>query len=232
MKISEFIPKFTKFEIRLWMISALVVTLAFLCGGEWQWLNLVASLTGVSALIFVGKGNVIGQVFTLIFAILYAVISYDLRYYGEMITYIGMTGLIAIVSICAWIKHPSKSGHAEVEVAEMRKKDIAVMCVLAVSVTVGFYYILKYFNTANLLVSTLSVTTSFLASYLSWRRIPAYALAYAANDVVLIILWGVASFQNLSYLSMVACFATFLFNDIYGYCNWRRMRKMQKQMLE
>jgi hypothetical protein len=60
---------------------------------------------------------------------------------------------------------------------------------LTAAVTAAFYFILAWCGTAQLPLSTLSVTTSFLAVYLTFRRSPWYALAYAANDVVLIALW-------------------------------------------
>ena len=91
-----------------------------------------------------------------------------------------------------------------------------------------FYFILKHFGTANLLPSTLSVTTSFIAVYLTFRRCPWFALAYAANDVVLIVLWVLASLTDIHYLSVTVCFVAFLFNDIYGFVNWQRMKKRQK----
>ena len=91
-----------------------------------------------------------------------------------------------------------------------------------------FYFILKYFGTANLIPSTLSVTTSFVAVYLTFRRSPYFALAYASNDVVLIVLWVMASISDIRYISVVVCFVAFLFNDIYGYVSWQRMKKRQK----
>ena len=96
-------------------------------------------------------------------------------------------------------------------------------------VTVLFYYILKYFHTANIVPSTLSVTTSFLAVYLTFRRSPYFAIAYAANDLVLIVLWVLASLQDTRYISVVACFAAFYANDIYGYISWQKMKKRQEQ---
>lgn len=39
-------------------------------------------------------------------------------------------------------------------------------------------------NTANIVPSTISVTTSFIAVYMTLRRNPFFALGYAANDVV------------------------------------------------
>ena len=102
------------------------------------------------------------------------------------------------------------------------------MCAYAFIVTVIFYFVLRYFNTANLVPSTLSVTTSFIAVYLTFRRSPYFALAYAMNDVVLIVLWILASITDISYLSVVICFVVFFVNDMYGFINWRRMEKKQK----
>jgi len=103
------------------------------------------------------------------------------------------------------------------------------MWLLTVAVTVIFYFILDYFGTANILPSTLSVTTSFLAVYLTFRRSPYFALAYAANDVILIVLWILASVSDIRYISVVVCFAVFLFNDVYGFISWQRMRRRQSQ---
>lgn len=103
------------------------------------------------------------------------------------------------------------------------------MWLLTVAVTVIFYFILDYFGTANILPSTLSVTTSFLAVYLTFRRSPYFALAYAANDVILIVLWILASVSDIRYISVVVCFAVFLFNDVYSFISWQRMRRRQSQ---
>ena len=104
------------------------------------------------------------------------------------------------------------------------------MYVLTAVVTFVFYFILDHFNTANMIPSTLSVTTSFIAVYLTFRRSPYFALAYAANDVVLIVLWTIAAKENISYLSVTICFVMFLVNDLYGFVSWKRMEKRQMNM--
>ena len=83
----------------------------------------------------------------------------------------------------------------------------------------------------NIIPSTLSVTTSFLAVYLTFRRSPYFALAYAANDIVLIILWIWASMYDARYISVVVCFIAFLVNDIYGFISWRKMKIRQQENL-
>lgn len=218
---------FTKFEWALWITSMAVVTGSFLIGKCADLLTLIASLTGVTALIFVAKGNVTGQILTVIFSLFYGVISYSQSYYGEMITYLGMTAPIAVMSVVTWLRHPFDKENSEVRVAVMTKKQILFMLVLAAFVTFVFYFILRYFNTARLAVSVISITTSFIASYLTMMRSPFYALAYSANDIVLVILWTLSSLNDVSYLPMAICFMMFWINDVYGFYNWNRIHKRQ-----
>lgn len=188
-----------------------------------------ASLIGVTSLIFSAKAHPLGQLLMVIFSLLYGVISFSFDYYGEMITYLGMTLPISVFAFISWLKNPYAENEPEVKVNMISKRESVFMWILTAVVTVVFYFILSYFNTANIIPSTISVTTSFLAVYLSFRRSPYFALAYTANDIVLIWLWILATFENISYLSVVICFITFLFNDIYGFINWKKILKRQSQ---
>ena len=222
--------RLTKFEWTLWISSMTVILLAFFLGGRMGILSCLASLFGVTALIFVAKGDVTGHFFIVIFALLYALVSWQERYYGEMITYLCMSAPAAVVAIVSWLRHPFSTDHSEVEINRLRGREWIFACVLTAVVTGVFYFLLDRFGTAQLTVSTLSVTTSFFASYLTFRRSPYYALAYASNDVVLIVLWTISSIHDPAYLSMVACFVMFLFNDLYGFSNWLRLEKKQQKM--
>ena len=220
---------FTKFEIGLWTISVVLILFSFFAFDRDNYLILIASIIGATFLIFNAKGNPIGQFLTVVFSMLYGIISYEFSYYGEMITYLGMTMPMAFFALISWLKNPYNNNKSEVKVNKLSKKEIVFMFVLTAFVTIVFYYILKYFNTANLMPSTISVTTSFLAVYLTFRRSPYFALAYAMNDLVLIVLWALASIEDKSYFSVVICFVVFFVNDMYGFVNWKRMEKKQKE---
>ena len=223
------IRSLTKFELGLWLFSLTGVTLSSVFSPAFDPLSLIASLIGVTALIFVAKGDPLGQILTVVFSVFYGVISWTFRYYGEMITYLGMSAPMAALAVAAWLRNPYEQGRAEVRVNRLKLPEVLFLAVLTAAVTVLFYFILAFFNTANLLPSTLSVTTSFLASYLTFRRSPFYALAYAANDIVLIVLWVLASMEDPSYLPMILCFTMFFLNDTYGFVNWQRMQKRQNK---
>ena len=220
---------FSTFEKLLWAVSAAGILLSYFLFREESALSLAASLVGSVALIFSAKGNPLGQALFIVFGVLYGIISYSYAYYGEMLTYLGMSVPMAVFSLIAWLRHPSGAGRAEVRVGHLTVRDAVLLPCLAVAVTVLFYFVLREFGTANLLPSTFSVTTSFVAVYFAARRSPWYAFAYAINDLVLILLWSLAALHNTSYLSVVICFAMFLMNDAYSFFNWRRMKRKQEK---
>lgn len=105
---------FTKFEIMLWSTSSGLILVAFLLFDKTNYLTLIASLIGVTSLIFNAKGNPLGQLLMVLFSLLYGVISYSFHYYGEMITYLGMTAPMALFALIAWLRHPFKGNRSQV----------------------------------------------------------------------------------------------------------------------
>ena len=227
MKFSNPFKRLTRFELILWLSSLAVVSLSYVLSPSCDYLTLATSLIGITGLIFISKGMVFGQVLIVVFALLYGAISYAFAYYGEMLTYIFMSAPAAIASIIAWIRNPYGNTD-EVKISRLTKKSLLISLFLTIAVTVAFYFILKALNTANLFFSTLSVLTSFFASALTFLRSPYYALAYSANDIVLIVLWVLAAIEDISYFPMIFCFIMFLLNDLYGFVNWKRMKRAQE----
>lgn len=218
---------FSKGEWTLWGSSSALILISFLLFDRMNTMTLAASLIGVTSLIFNAKGNPIGQALMILFSLLYGLISYTFSYYGEMITYWGMTAPMALFALITWLRNPFGGNRAEVAVNRITRTELLGALALTALVTFVFYFILDYFETANIIPSTLSVTTTFIAVYLTFRRSPYFALAYAANDVVLILLWAMAAAEDISYLSVLICFVVFLVNDLYGFMNWRKMEQRQ-----
>ena len=215
-----------RFEWGLWSASVVAVIICFMFVPEKEFLSLFASLVGVTALVFLAKGHILGQFLIILFSFLYGVISYCFSYYGEMMTYLGMSMPMAVLSIWSWLRHTDDDTH-EVKIASVSKRSIFLLSFFSVVVTVVFYFILKYLGTQSLLFSTISVTTSFVAASLTFLRSPFYALGYTLNDLVLIVLWVLASIRDLSYIPMIVCFAVFMINDLYGFISWRKRMKRQ-----
>lgn len=221
---------FRELNKRDWLVLAISLAVVMLC----NWLTPTAALTtklgvvvGVVALIFMAKGDVWGQLLTVVFSVLYGCTSWQFRYYGEMITYLGMTLPMALAAVFSWLRHPFRGNTAQVEIHRLtfcQRWGMVLSCTL---VTVVFGLLLWHLNTPNLVFSIISVSTSFLAAYLTYFRSTYYALAYAANDVVLIVLWVLASVKDVSFTPMVGCFLVFLLNDLYAFSSWNK-REMEQ----
>ena len=221
---------FTIFEWCLWGGSLLAIFLSFFIFDGANYIALIASVIGATSLIFAAKGNFISPALMIIFCLFYGIISYEFSYYGELITYVGMALPMSVVALVEWLKNPSSSGIAEVKVNKMQPREWLLMSLLTLIVTVSFYFILRAFSTANLLFSTISVATSFAAAYLTFRRSVFFPLFYASNDLVLIILWTLASIENRRYVCVAVCFICFFLSDIYGFISWLRMEKRQAKV--
>lgn len=208
--------------------SLIAITASFVISLHFPVVEVIACYLGVIGLVFIAKGHPFGQILGIGFALCYGYVSLEYHYYGEMITYVCMTLPINVVSLIAWLRHPHKRGSAEVHVAHFGGIKWLIMALSTAAVTTAFYFILMWCGTNNLIFSTISIATSFSASFLMLFRSPWYAIAYGCNDIVLIILWILASIEDFSYFPMIICIAIFFINDMYGFYNWRRIHKRQK----
>lgn len=218
---------FSPLEWGLWLASVLLILISFFAFHSSSLLNLTASLLGVTALIFTAKGNPLGPGLMIIFFLLYGLISYRSSYYGELLTYIGMCLPMAVLSLISWLRHPYQGRTSEVQIGSLRRAEAPFLVLGTLLVTFLFYFILKALHTPHLFPATVSVATSFVAAYLTFRRSPGYAVAYAANDIVLILLWVLAALEDPVYFSVVICFSAFFLNDMYCFFHWQQLRRQQ-----
>ncbi len=221
------IKNLSRKEWLIWIGSLVVVSLSNILSCDVDWLTLIAAMIGVTSLVFAAKGNVWAQILMILFSILYGIISFRFRYWGEMITYLGMSLPMAVWSTITWLKNPSKENENEVAIQKLCWKHLILLVFFGVIVTGGFYFVLQALNTPNIVFSTISITTSFFAASLTMLRSSYYALGYASNDIVLIVLWILASIENPGYIPVVVNFTIFFFNDMYGFVSWRKRELKQ-----
>ena len=191
-----------KLDYALWLGSIAIIVTAFAVVGKRDYITLASAVIGITAVLFTAKGHVLGQALIVVFSVFYGVISYYSKYYGEMMTYLGMSAPVAVAAVISWIRHPHGDG-SRVKVASLKKQTIAAVFAFAIAVTAAFYFILRACGTANIEVSTLSFRTT------------------------LVVLWTLATYSDISNLPMIICFSIFSINDVYGFICWRKMKKVQ-----
>ncbi len=131
---------------------------------------------------------------------------------------------MAVWSTITWIRNPSESGK-EVEIQQLTKKHVFLLVSSTTVITILFFKILAVLETPNIVFSTISITTSFLAASLTMLRSSYYAVGYVANDIVLIVLWIMATIKDPSYFSVMIIFTIFFFFDLYGFISWKKEKQ-------
>lgn len=227
--MKKIFKEWSHFEILFLFCSLIVITLCFILGTDRNVFSLVVSLIGVISVLTVAKGLVIAPMINIVYNIIYAILSITQQYYGEAIIYIFLMIPISVMSIVEWLKNKSKDDENVVEINKIHGIEYMWLSVVTLIATIGFYFLLKFLNTNELIISTISLISSLVASYLMLRRCSYYALGFMANDIILIILWGLVVKNNsIAYLPTVITFVVFLINDIYGFINWKKIEKKQE----
>ncbi len=228
--IKRILKYFTPFEWALWLGGGIAVTVCFFCGSDKNLWSLFSSLFGITCIIFSAKGSVISQFVAIVFAALYAILSYTKAYYGEMLIYLFLMIPIHVSSIVSWMKNRNKGADKlEVKVNQLKPLEFILCGVGAIALAVGFYFLLQWLKTDNLIISTISLITSLGAAYLMLRRCEYFSLCFIANDVILIVLWGLKLDGSLAVLPSVISFVIFLANDTYCFINWKRIKHRQRK---
>lgn len=217
------------FEIIFMFASILVLTLCFAFSSDRNAFSFIVSIIGVVAVLMVAKGLTIAPIVNIVYCVIYSIMSIIECYYGEAIIYIFLMIPIYAMSIVSWLRNKNPDNESTVQIKAIKGKEYLYLGIATVVATVGFYFLLKVLNTSELIVSTLSLVSSAVASYLMLRRCSYYAVGFIVNDVILIILWGLAMINSgLGYLPTVISFVVFLVNDIYGLIHWKIEEKKQK----
>jgi len=191
--------------------------------------NLLGAQLGIISIFFLAKASLIGIVLSLLFSLFYAITSLNFQYYGEAIIYFAFMIPLGIISGVIWFINRFK-GTTEVAILSTKKIDFMIGPIASVILTFGLFWLLRYLGTENIITSTLSLFTSFLALYFQIKRSRFTQLFYAANDIVLITLWTLATIEDISYIPIVSCFVFLLVNDLYGFFNWTRIKKRQDEI--
>ena len=158
----------TLFEIILLTVSPLIVlTVGIIFKSDA--LTIITSIVGIICALLLAKGLVLGQFFGIAIVVLYSIVSYKNRYYGEMLIYLAIMFPMYIWGIIEWLKH--KNGETKsVEVNSIKWKEWLLVAICALFSFIAFYFLLKALNTSQLIISTLSVVDNIFAVYLLARR--------------------------------------------------------------
>ena len=186
------------------------------------------TITYLTTAILMSKGKVESYFIGIISVFFYGIVSYNQGYYGELLITIFLTFPMMIIGIVSWLKHQDKDEDVVI-ISSLSKKEIVFAFSSQLILFWVYYFLLKAFNTDLLMISSLSIVTSVLATYFEARRSELSLFCYVANDLILITLWIIPIINGVtSLISVLIGPMLLLVNDIYGSYNWKRLKDIQK----
>lgn len=193
-----------------------------------QLITILSPIIGNITVLLLAKGKKYGQPLGGISTILYSIVSYKNRYYGEMLINICVMLPIFILGTITWFTHNNKKTNS-VEINTISSKEWTIVSLLLIVIFIGVYFLLKAFNTNELFVSTMSVTSCLFANYLQMRRSKYSFGFYLVDDVILTILWlSPIIHGNLLFMPMMISTTINFISDLYGFINWKRTEIIQR----
>lgn len=193
-------------------------------------LVIINALVGVTSIFFIAKGMIIGNIIGIAQCVLYAIISYFNQYFGEVILCLCITLPTYCLSIFTWLRNMRKK-EVVVQVNRVLSiKEWIISIVTVACISVGIYYLLRHFNTANLLVSTFGVAFTTMAGYLIIRRCEYTFVFYILNNITAIYLWSsVIANGDISSAPTLMNFLVFFILNVFGFINWILIKKSQNK---
>ena len=226
--INNYFKDWTKFELALLICGLTVSILSSIIFKGTIIDTLYTSLYLITALLM-SKGKVESYFVGFISVFFYGIVLYNQGYYGELIITIFLTFPIMIIGIISWLRNQDKEDDVVI-INTLTRKEIIISLASQLILFWIYYFLLKAFNTDLLVISSISVVTSVLASYFEARRSELSLFCYIANDMVIIKLWIIPVIAGeTALISVLVGPILLLINDIYGSYNWIRLKEIQKK---
>ena len=220
--------KFMKSELtgwKKWDIIWIVFATAVILGLSIYWgenaLGLIMALTGVWCVILTGKGKRSSFLFGTVNSILYAVVAFSAKYYGEVMLNILYYLPMNVVGWVLWKKHMNDETGEVVKKRLKLRKGLMVYALTGLAI-VGYGLVLAALGGNLPYVDSMSTVVSVVAQILSvWRLMEQWVL-WIVVDIVTVIMWGVDFARGGETIATLAMWSIYLVNAVIMFVRWYR----------
>ena len=215
--------KWKTWEI-IWIISATVVILATSLYWKDNFLGIVAALTGIWCVILTGKGKISSFYFGTINTILYAVVAWNAKYWGEVMLNLLYYLPTNFIGIYFWKKNFNKETQEVKKEKLSLKSSIFIYLGLAIS-TLAYGLFLKLLKGTLPFVDSMSTVFSIFAQILCIKRLREQWILWIIVDVVTVYMWIYAFIQGTGDFATILMWGIYLINAILMFARWTKETK-------
>lgn len=226
----------TKLELT-WLTLFAIVNLYLFFAWDDTFIGLVSSLSGMLCVVLAAKGKIGTFYLGIIQAGTYAYIAFGYGLYGEAL----LNGLfylpIQFIGIYMWNKNKISSEDSvvgeEVVTKRLTIKNWLVVGGIGVVSIILFTWLLNILGGNTTGLDSTTTILSIIAQFLMLYRFVEQWVMWIVINVLTIAMWFIA--LGLSDApadhTMLVMWTFFLLNSVYGYINWLKMNKRQREVV-
>jgi len=222
------LKSFVKTELSGWKpleVAWLVIATAVILGVSIYWkdtaMGIICSLTGVWCVVLTGKGKVSNFLFGIINVLLYAYISYQAKFYGEVMLNILYYLPCSVIGLVVWGKNVDKES-GEVTKNSLSLKGSLIVYPLTAAGVVAYGFILKAMGGTLPFVDSMSTVLSVVAQILCLKRLAEQWVMWIVIDVVTVGMWFYNYINGGESIATMMMWAVYLINAIVMFVKWRK----------
>lgn len=203
----------------MWLLLATTVILGVSVYWKDSPVGIIAALTGIWCVILTGKGKLSSFWFGTVNTVLYAIVAWQARYWGEvmlnLIYYVPMN----FVGMYMWSKNMNKDTEEVVKKRLSLKNSIIAYGLVAVG-TIGYGFALKLLHGTLPFVDSMSTVFSVFAQILCVKRCMEQWVLWIIVDVVTVIMWVYAFANGTGDMATVLMWSIYLINAVIMLIKW------------
>lgn len=208
-----------------WEVLWLFIASAIITGLSIYWgdnlMGIVSATTGVICVICTGKGKLSAYVFGAINTLLYAIIAYKARYYGEVMLNAFYYFPLQFYGFYVWSKHMNQDTK-EVKKIRMGSKSRIIMLAAVGAATLLYGLLLKILGGSLPYIDALSTVVSVVAMIISIKMYAEQWLLWIIVDVVTIVMWAFSFIQGQDNIATLLMWVVYLVNAFIMMRKWNR----------
>jgi nicotinamide mononucleotide transporter len=218
----------TIFE-KTWIAIFTVINLYLFFAWKDSVIGLITSLSGMLCVVLVAKGKIFNYYPGIINVVLYAYLSYNQSFYGEVALNLLYFLPMQFIGLYLWKKHQSaQSDSSDVHVNTLSNKALLVWIGVILASTVLLGFILGQIGGAQPYVDSITTILQIVAQIFMIKRLVEQWITWIFVNIFSIILWFTAFMSTGNDVTILIMWIAYLVNSVYGYLNWRKIHQTQE----
>jgi len=221
-KISQFLKDeltgWTTFD-KAWLFLATTVIVGLSVYWKDSWISFITAVSGVWCVILAGKGKRSSFIFGFINVIFYAVISFEAKYYGEVMLNVLYYLPTNFIGWFAWEKYMNRQNGEVIKKKLGFKKSCLVYLVTLIAIVI-YGFILQKMGGSLPYMDSMSTVVSVVAQILLIKRLTEQWILWIAVDAVTVVMWAVHFAQGGETIATLAMWGVYLINACIMFRRW------------